>query len=106
MSEPRTRYCTLKAFAADHHIHYETARRKAADGSLPTVRIGRAVRVDLDALEAMESGPAPTAERPTADDAPDPREAYVEFIQKLVADAPPLTGEQRDRLTAILSGGR
>lgn len=101
-----SRYCTLKAFAADHHIHYETARRKAANGTLPTVRIGRAVRVDLDAFAAMEAADqAPAAERPVAD-TPDPHEAYVAFIEKLVADAPPLSGEQRDRLAAILGGGR
>lgn len=104
MSAYPRRLVSMKDAAAHLGCHYTTIQRRVADGSLPTVRVGRLIRVDLDALDAMESGPVPTAERPAAD-APDPREAYIEFIQKLVVDAPPLTGEQRDRLTAILSGG-
>lgn len=32
-------------------------------------------------------------------------EKLAEYIAKTVADAPPLTPEQRDRLTALLKGG-
>lgn len=32
-------------------------------------------------------------------------ERIAAYVEKIVADAPPLTNEQRDRLTAILRGG-
>lgn len=107
MTQPR-RLISMKDAAAHLGCSYNTIKRYAADGSIPTVRIGRLIRVDLDALEAMEaaeqSGPTPVAEgsRPAVP-VPDPRAAYADFIAKLVADAPPLTSDQVARISTLLN---
>lgn len=107
MSSHSRRLVSMKDAAAHLDCHYTTIQRRVADGSLPTVRVGRLIRVDLDALEAMEeahSGPAPVAERPRPSvDTPDVRAAYAEFIAKLVADAPPLTSDQVARISTLLN---
>lgn len=113
MTQPR-RLISLKDAAAHLGCSYATIKRYAADGSIPTIRIGRLIRVDLDALEAGEAAPepgpapvaeesqAPTAERPAAS-MPDPRAAWADFIAKLVADAPPLTSDQVARISTLLN---
>ncbi|MGQ4600871.1 excisionase family DNA-binding protein [Nocardia sp. R6R-6] len=107
MTQPR-RLVSMKAAAEHLGCHYTTIQRRTADGSIPTVRVGRLIRVDLDALEAMEaaaqSGPAPVAEGSRlAAPVPDPRELYADFIAKLVADAPPLTADQVARISTLLN---
>lgn len=107
MTQPR-RLVSMKAAAEHLGCHYTTIQRRAADGSIPTVRAGRLIRVDLDALEAMdaatESGLPPVAERSRpAASLPDPRELWADFIAKLVADAPPLTSDQVARISTLLN---
>jgi excisionase family DNA binding protein len=63
-------------------ISLRTVRRRIADGSLPTVRIGRAVRIPAAALELPAALPAGAAAReavaPYAADAEDDgRAAYI-----------------------------
>lgn len=107
MPSQSRRLVSMKDAAAHLGCHYTTIQRRVADGSIPTVRVGRLIRVDLDALEALEPaeqyGPAPTAERPAANDMPDPRAAWADFIAKLVADAPPLTSDQVARISTLLN---
>jgi len=96
----------MREAAAYFGCHYDTMRRKVSNGSVPTVRVGGMIRIDLDALEAMGS-PAPVAKAPRpVGPVADPREPYADFIVKLVDAAPSLTGEQRVRIAAILGGGR
>jgi excisionase family DNA binding protein len=73
-----TRYLTAAEAAERLGISLRTVRRRIADGTLPAVRIGGAVRIPTWALEAP-AAVAPTAAREAA--APygtdESREAYV-----------------------------
>lgn len=79
MHEPD--YLTAAEAAARLGISLRTARRRIADGSLPSVRIGRAVRIPAAALDLPMARPASTAVReaiaPYATGADDDRAAYV-----------------------------
>ena len=67
MPSQSRRLVSMKDAAAHLGCHYTTVQRRVADGSLPTVRVGRSICVDLDALETMSrgalrpSGPPPTS---------------------------------------------
>jgi excisionase family DNA binding protein len=61
MAEPV--YLTAAEAAARLGISLRTARRRIADGSLPSVRIGRAVRIPVAALDLPVARPAGTAVR-------------------------------------------
>lgn len=75
---------------------YSTLRRKVADGDLPAERVGRRIFVRLGDLEEMAT---PVVGRPT-------EQATIEqAIHRIVASAPRLSPEQRDRLAGILCGG-
>jgi excisionase family DNA binding protein len=62
-------------------ISLRTVRRRIADGSLPSVRLGRAVRIPVSALDLPVSRPAPSAAReaaaPYAASADEDRAAFV-----------------------------
>jgi excisionase family DNA binding protein len=60
-----TTYLTAVQAAARLGISLRTVRRRIADGSLPSVKIGGAVRVPASALEPPPA-PAPKAARETA----------------------------------------
>jgi excisionase family DNA binding protein len=79
MSEPD--YLTAAEAAARLGISLRTTRRRIADGSLPSVRIGRAVRIPAAALDLPVARPAGTAVReavaPYATDADEDQAAYV-----------------------------
>jgi excisionase family DNA binding protein len=79
MTEPE--YLTAAEAAVRLGISLRTARRRIADGSLPSVRIGRAVRIPAAALDLSVARPAGTALRetmaPYALDADEDRAAYV-----------------------------
>ncbi|HYN47898.1 MAG TPA: helix-turn-helix domain-containing protein [Candidatus Nanopelagicales bacterium] len=79
MREPD--YLTAADAAARLGISLRTARRRIADGSLPSVRIGRAVRIPAAALDLPAAGPAGAAAReavvPYATDADEDRAAYI-----------------------------
>ena len=79
MAEPV--YLTAAEAAARLGISLRTARRRIADGSLPSVRIGRAVRIPAAALDLPVARPAGTAVREAAarysTDADEDRAAHV-----------------------------
>jgi excisionase family DNA binding protein len=79
MHEPD--YVTAAEAAARLGISLRTVRRRIADGSLPSVRIGRAVRIPAGALELPVARPTGAAVReavaPYATDADEDRAAYV-----------------------------
>jgi excisionase family DNA binding protein len=79
MHEPD--YLTAAEAASRLGISLRTTRRRIADGSLPSVRIGRAVRIPAGALELPVARPTGAAVReavaPYATDADEDRAAYV-----------------------------
>jgi len=78
---PEPDYLTAAEAAARLGISLRTARRRIADGSLASVRIGRAVRIPAEALDLPVARPAGAAARevvtPYATDADEDRAAYV-----------------------------
>ena len=60
-----TRYLTAAEAAERLGISLRTVRRRIADGSLPSVKLGGAVRIPVSALEPPESAP-PHAAREAA----------------------------------------
>ena len=79
MHEPD--YLTAAEAAARLGISLRTARRRIADGSLPSVRIGRAVRIPAAALDLPVARPAGIAARNAVAaytaDADEDRSAYI-----------------------------
>ena len=78
---PEPDYLTAAGAAARLGISLRTARRRIADGSLPSVRIGRAVRIPAAALNLPAARPASAAAHeavaPYATNADEDRAAYV-----------------------------
>jgi len=78
---PEPDYLTANEAAARLGISLRTARRRIADGSLSSVRIGRAVRIPAAALNLPVDRPAGTAVReavaPYATEADDGQAGYV-----------------------------
>jgi excisionase family DNA binding protein len=74
-------YLTAAEAAERLGISLRTVRRRIADGSLPSVHIGRAVRIPVAALDLPPARPAPTAAReavaPYAAGADEDRAAFV-----------------------------
>jgi excisionase family DNA binding protein len=58
-----TRYLSAKETAERLGISLRTVRRRIADGSLPSVKIGGAVRIPASVLEPPEPAPSPHAAR-------------------------------------------
>lgn len=75
---------------------YSTLRKKVAEGDLPAERVGRRIFVHLDDLDAMAT---PVVGHPTT------AASIEEAIDRIVASAPRLSAEQRDRLAGLLGGG-
>ncbi len=79
MGDPE--YLTAAEAAARLGISLRTARRRIADGSLASVRLGRAVRIPAGALDLPAARPAGPAAReavaPYGADENEDREAYV-----------------------------
>jgi len=79
MHEPD--YLTAAEAATRLGISLRTARRRIADGSLPSVRIGRAVRIPAAALDLPLARPAGAAVReavaPYVTETDDSQAAYV-----------------------------
>lgn len=79
MGEPE--YLNAVEAAERLGISLRTVRRRIADGSLPSVRLGRAVRIPVSALDLPVSRPAPSAAReaaaPYAASADEDRAAFV-----------------------------
>ncbi|MGO1225829.1 helix-turn-helix domain-containing protein [Brachybacterium paraconglomeratum] len=86
-------YLNLSDAVALGYGAYQTLRRYIADGRLPAVKIGgrvKVLRTDLDALAV------PRRESTFED--------VVSAVERVVAEAPPLTPEQRERLAVVLGG--
>jgi excisionase family DNA binding protein len=79
MREPE--YLGAAEAASRLGVSLRTVRRRIADGSLPSVRIGRAVRIPVSALDLPVSRSAPSAAReaaaPYAAGADEDRAAFV-----------------------------
>lgn len=75
---------------------YSTLRRKVASGELPAERVGRRYLIRENDLEALVT---PVAGRPTE------RASLNTAIDRIVASAPRLSHEQRDRLASVLGAG-
>lgn len=96
LAKPRpTTRLTLQEAARDSRIGYSTLRKRVAEGLLPAERVGRRVFIRPEHLAALSSPPVgrPTLER-AVDDA----------VARVVAAAPRLTPDQRERLASILGG--
>lgn len=94
---PQTRsLLTLQEAADARRIGYSTLRKRVADGTLPAERMGRRIYVDRAHLDAMAD---PAVGRPRA-------AAEIDSaVARVVAAAPRLTAEQRERLAVIVGGG-
>jgi excisionase family DNA binding protein len=80
----------------------QTTRQKLRSGQLPGTKIGRRWRMRREDVEAILAG------RKTPAQLRDERlgaEAAA-FVEELVADAPPLSEEQRDIIRVALRGAR
>ncbi|MGM0928823.1 MAG: excisionase family DNA-binding protein [Actinomycetota bacterium] len=75
---------------------YSTLRKKIASGELPAERVGRRYLILESDLKAMV---APVVGRPTE------HATISAAIDRLVASAPRLSREQRERLAGVLGGG-
>jgi excisionase family DNA binding protein len=86
---------TLQEAADARRIGYSTLRKRVADGSLPAERVGRRIFVDPAHLDALAD---PVVGRPRA-------AAEIDSaVARVVAAAPRLTAEQRERLAVIIGG--
>jgi excisionase family DNA binding protein len=66
-----------------------------ADGEIPAVRLGRAVRIPKPAIDKLLSTTTLV-----------PPDNVAEYIEQVLAVAPPLTDEQRSRLAELLRPAR
>lgn len=87
---------TLQVAAERGFAGYSTLRKKIATGELPAERVGRRYLVREDDLESMVT---PVVGRPTE------HASINAAIDRLVASAPRLSHEQRERLATVLGGG-
>lgn len=87
---------SLKEAAERGFGGYSTLRKKIASGELPADRVGRRYLILESDLEAMA---APVIGRPTE------HASISAAIDRLVASAPRLSKEQRERLASLLGGG-
>lgn len=88
------------AQGAEHiHVHPKTLRRYIAEGRVRAYRVGpRNIRVSLSELDALIQPATPSTSA-------DPVSDLEAHISKVVAAAPPLSAEQRDKLSTLLRGG-
>lgn len=82
---------TIPDVAERLKVSNKTVRRLIERGELRAERIGpRLIRVDMTQIGGQS---------------PDPDARAEEYIRRVVAEAPPLTDAQRDRLAALLRAG-
>ncbi|MGV9635756.1 helix-turn-helix domain-containing protein [Nocardia rhamnosiphila] len=102
------RLVSTKVAAERIGVTSASIRNWVAEGRLPAVRLGRHIKVDLADVDALAQPriapefPAPRV-RPEAQPQPRAREAYAKYIERVVAEAPPLTSEQVARITTLLN---
>lgn len=83
---------SLKEAANSGYPAYSTLRKYISDGRLPAVKMGRRIMVrkqDLDSLAKPMQGMKNS-------------QAIKAAIERVVAESPSLTTEQRERLAAVL----
>ena len=86
-------YLTLQQLVAEGVAAYSTLRAYVADGRLPAVRVGNRIKVLREDVDALAIPTQHTAARDV-----------VSAVQRIVAEAPPLTQGQRERLAVIFGG--
>ncbi|WP_280269183.1 helix-turn-helix domain-containing protein [Nocardia wallacei] len=102
-----TRLVSTQVAAERIGVTTKSIRNWVADGRLPAVRLGRVIRIDLDDLDAFARPrvepeiPAPQPQRINV--SLPAREAFAEYIARVVAEAPPLTPDQVARITTLLN---
>ena len=89
-------YLTLADAADLHGVTVRTLQRWLDTGLLTRYKLGpRLVRVDRAELESLVRPDGPGDLR---------AERLADYIERVVAEAPPLTTEQRERIAALLTG--
>jgi Helix-turn-helix domain len=87
-AQPISRGITVREFAEINSMSIAGVQRQIREGFIPCYRIGKSVRIPLSFLEQLQRG------------------GNVEAaIEQLVAAAPPLTVDQRSRISALLRVG-
>ena len=84
-------YLPLQQLVIEGVAAYSTLRAYVADGRLPAVRVGNRIKVRREDVDALL---VPTQQASTRD--------VVSAVERIVAEAPPLTTGQRERLAVIL----
>lgn len=96
------RFISTQAAAERLGVTPKSVRNWVADGRLPAVRVGRNIRIDPADLDAFVR-PYVEPEPPRPVDVSLPaREAFAEYIARVVAEAPPLTPDQVAKITTLL----
>lgn len=91
------KYISLQEGVARGYAAYSTLRGDISDGRLPAVKIGGRVKVTVEDLEAL------AVRKPTKNPARVGDEVDA-AVASVVAAAPQLTTEQREKLATILGG--
>ena len=103
------RLATVQDASALYGIHPNTLRRRLKDRTITAYRLagGRAIRVDLDELDRVLMRRDEATQRISDDGSASSTDTSDHdcWLQQVIAKAPPLTREQRDRIAAILRGG-
>lgn len=109
MTTRSRRLITMKEAAAQLGCSYDTVKSYVADGLIPHVRIGKMIRIDPEAVPGLGEDTAPIAQPITQPVAPTPppvpsavRDEWAEYIERVVAAAPPLTTDQVARISTLL----
>lgn len=84
-----SRGVSVREFAELNDASEAVVRRQIRDGTIPSYRIGKLLRIPLSYLEQLQ--------RPDA--------AIDAAIDAIVATAPALTDDQRNRISALLRTG-
>lgn len=98
------RLITYQAAAERLGVSKPTLRSWVNAGTIPVVRMGpRTIRFDSADVDRLltprTANPAPAVEVPQLPT----REAYADYIARVLESAPPLTGDQVARLSALLT---
>jgi hypothetical protein len=88
-AQPIPRGISIREFARSQSMAEQSVRRRVGSGEIPSYKVAGARRIPLSYIEQLQRG--------------DPVEAAIE---RIVAAAPPLTDDQRNRISALLRTGR
>jgi hypothetical protein len=101
-AQPISRGITVREFAAINSMSVPGVHKGIREGFIPCYRLGkRSIRIPLSFLEQLQRGGNLEAAREQLH-----RGANVEaVIERLIDAAPPLTDDQRSRISALLRIG-